>query len=285
MNTDAPLFRQLKARVDGLSRNQKVLAKYILANYQTVAFSTITQLAELSGVSEATIVRFAKALDFSGYPAFQKEIRRMVRAYLKGTERFRLTDAQKAPEGSPLDRIIEKELENISALRETSDTRAFTRSVAAIGGASEVIVVGARSTASLAHHLWFGLTKIAIPAVRFTAVNSETYDHLNRADRHALVVVIGFPRYLKAQVELLAFARTRKLATLAITDSPFSPLQGNVSLYAPAESASFVAFHAAPLILINALLHELSVADKKKTLDALARFEALAEAEGYFHQG
>ena len=96
------------------------------------------------------------------------------------------------------------------------------------------------------------------------------------------MVVIGYPRYLREQVKLLEYAKSRKLATLTITDSVFSPLQGGVSLYAPAESASFVAFHCAPLVLINTLVHELSVADKAKTLAALERFDAVAESQNYF---
>ena len=70
-------------------------------------------------------------------------------------------------------------------------------------------------------------------------------------------------------------AKGRGLATLTITDSAFSPLRGRISLYAPAESASFVAFHCAPLVLINALVHELSIADERKTVAALNRFEAV----------
>ena len=56
-----------------------------------------------------------------------------------------------------------------------------------------------------------------------------------------------------------------------------------MSLYAHAESASFVAFHCAPLILINTLLNEISLVDRDRTLNALIRFETLAEDDGYFH--
>ena len=283
MNAEAALFRRLKDGSGRFSRNQRVLAKYVLARYQTVAFSTITELAGQSGVSEATIVRFAKALDFSGYPAFQKEIRRLVRADLKGTERFKL--APKGPDQSPLNIIIEKELENISALRESFDAKAFKKALQVIRGASEVLVAGARSTASLASHFWFGLNKLAFKATRVLSITTETYDHINGLDKRACVLLIGFPRYLREQVELLEVVKSRKLATVTITDSAFSPLQGDVSLYAPAESASFVAFHSAPLILSNALLHELSVADQGKTLEALNRFEAMAESREYFHKG
>ncbi len=284
MNTDAHLFKQLKNRFDDLSKTQRVLAKYITGNYQTVAFSTIAQLAGLSGASEASIVRFAKAMGFAGYPEFQKEIRRLVRAELKGTERFRLTNGHGGPTDSPLKPVIEKELQNISDLEDAFEPKAFARAVSAIARAPEVLVVGARSTAALASHLSFGLNKIAIKATRALAVSSETYDQVNALEPRAGVIVIGFPRYLQEEIALLRFCRARKLSTIAITDSPFSPLQGDVTLHAPAESAHFVGFHCAPLILINALLHQVSLANKARSMEALKRFEELAESRGYFHR-
>ncbi len=282
MRAELPLIRRLQDGADGFSKNQRVLARHVLANYQAVAFSTVAQLAGESGVSEATIVRFTKALHFEGYPAFQKEVRRLVRAELRGVERFKLGAVRNSSARTPLDLITEKERENISALYDSYDAQAFGRALGMLRAAPEVVVVGTRSTASLACHLWFALTKIGIPAARVTTISSETYDYLSRVDKRACVVVIGFPRYLREQVKLLEFAKSRKLATLTITDSAFSPLRGQVSLYAPAESASFVAFHCAPLVLINALVHELSVTDEKRSLAALDRFETIAESQQYF---
>lgn len=297
MHPEAPLFVQLQERLPELPRNQRVLAKFVLSNYQGVAFANVKELARLSGVSEATIIRFARALGFSGYPSFQKEVRRLVRADLKGTERFELagpapaagvarTGARRGTAGSevssPLEPVIRKELENINQLNELHDPKAFRAAVAALAAASQVVCIGSRSTASLAHHLWFGLTKIGLPATRVQSVTTETYDMLNGLDRGTWVVLFSFPRYLRETLRLRAFLQKKGLKVLAVTDSPFSPVQGDVNLHAPVESASFVGFHCAPLILVNALLHQLSLADRKRTLGALSRFEALAEAEGYF---
>jgi DNA-binding MurR/RpiR family transcriptional regulator len=282
MFADAPLLKRLKEGADALSRNQRTVARYVLRNYESVAFATVAQLAEQSGVSEATIVRFAKALDFSGYPAFQKEVRRLLRADLRGVERFKLGVEPTREQQTPLDAIAAKERENISALYDSFDARSFAKAIRMLRRASEVLVVGTRSTAALANHLWFALDKIAIDARRVTTITSETYDHLSRMDRKGCVVLIGFPRYLREHVKLLEYAKARRLATLTITDSTFSPLKGDVTLHAPAESASFVAFHCAPLILVNALVHEVSVADSTKTLEALKQFEAVAETQAYF---
>ena len=107
MSTDTPLVRRLKEGADGFSRNQRLLARHVLANYQSVAFATVAQLATQSGVSEATIVRFAQALDFSGYPELQKEIRRLVRAELRGVDRFKRGAERKTPARTPLDLITD----------------------------------------------------------------------------------------------------------------------------------------------------------------------------------
>lgn len=279
-----PLLDRLADETPNLSRNHQALAKYIHEHYQSVAFSTVRQLSQQAGVSVATIIRFAKALGFSGYPGLQQEIRRMVRADLKGTERFALTTTRRGPpDADPLDGLIDKELQNINGLRETLDRKALAGAVKLLHGASAAVIVGARGSAPLAQHLWFGLDKIGIPATRFLSVTSETYEHVDRLDRKACVVVIGFPRYLRDLVDVLAHAQRRKLKTIAITDSPFSALRSDVMLCAPSDSASFVAAHGAALLLVNALLLELSVLDKTRTLHALNRFEALADEKSYFH--
>lgn len=281
MKAENDLLHRLAEGADAFSAQQRLLARHVRANYQTVAFSTVDELARASGVSQATIVRFAQALGFKGYPDFQKEVRRLVRAELKGTERFQLSPAA----ASPIDLVVQKELENLGALRDGFDVRAFRQALKMLRGASEVMVAGARASAPLAAHLAFGLAKLGVRAPRVLAVTSDTYEQVQRLDRRACVAVIGFPRYLRELVELLAFAKGADLATLTITDSAFSPLRGEVSLYAPAESASFVAFHAAPLVLVNALLHELSVGERQATLAALERFEAVAQRQRFFHKG
>jgi DNA-binding MurR/RpiR family transcriptional regulator len=267
-------------RAASLSASHQRLARHIASHYQTVAFSTAAELARACEVSEATVVRFANALGFSGYPALQKEIRRIVRADLKGTDRFRLAEAR---DGSgALDRTVAKELENIRHLQDRFDAQALHDAAQALRKARHILVAGARATAPLAFHLWFALDKLGLPATRALGADSEGFDRLGRMARGDCLLVIGFPRYLRGLRALLDFAATRSITRIVVTDSPFSPLRGEIGLHAPAESASFVAFHAAPLMLLNALVEEVAAADRAATLRALQDFEAVAEAAAYF---
>lgn len=275
-------MRLLEARAAELSPSQRRIARHVQANYQTVAFSTVADVARAAHVSEATVVRFATALGFSGYPALQAEVRRMVRADLKGTDRFRLSEHERPAGAGSLERLAVAELENLRQLREAGNGAALQEAARALRAARRVLVIGARGAAPLAFHLWFALDKLGLDAARSLSADSEALDRIGRMDGRDVVVAIGFPRYLRATVSQLDLAGSRGVRRIVVTDSPFSPFKGEVSLCTPAVSASFVAFHAAPLVLLNALIEEVAASDREATLAALAAFEAVAEAQSYF---
>jgi DNA-binding MurR/RpiR family transcriptional regulator len=282
MSATPQLVRLIEEHAAALSPAQQRLARHVLANWRGLAFATVAELARGAEVSDATVVRFAHALGFAGYPGLQKEARRLLRADLKGTDRLRLATARPEAGATPLQRAIRAELDNIAQLEAQHDAAALPAAARLLRRARRVLVVGARASAPLAFHLWFGLDKLGLEASRSLAADSEAADRLGRMDAADAVVVIGFPRYLHALTGLLSLAEQRGVRRLVVTDSPFSALKGEIALYAPAESASFTAFHAAPLILLNALIEEVVALDRPAALRALQGFEAVAEAQGYF---
>lgn len=67
-----------------LSRSYRKVADYILANPFDVAFMTATQLAAAVEVNTTTVVRFAQALGYTGYPHLLDAIRQRVRTEIQG---------------------------------------------------------------------------------------------------------------------------------------------------------------------------------------------------------
>lgn len=278
-----PLNRLL-ARATTLPPTGRMLARYVLANHRQVAFATVAELAAACGVSQASVVRFAIALGFPGYPAFQREIRRIVRADLDGPGRLALAESAAPPDTDALATAMRQERTNIAALAGRVEPAALRAAAGALRSAPEIIVAGARCTAALATHLWFALDTLRLPARCLTVLGPETEERVARLCPGAACVVITFPRYLRSLVALATAARARGATAIAITDSPFAPVAADIRLHAPAESASFIAFHAAPLILINALIEEVARADRAATRRALAEFESLALRGRYFQR-
>ena len=59
----------------GMSKGQKAIALYIMQHSDKAAFMTAGALGEMAGVSESTVVRFAGALGYRGYPELQKALK------------------------------------------------------------------------------------------------------------------------------------------------------------------------------------------------------------------
>lgn len=64
---DCEYVSRISAQYSSLSKQQKKLAKYILAHKNEVIRSSITTLAKKSGIAPATITRFCQSLSYSGF--------------------------------------------------------------------------------------------------------------------------------------------------------------------------------------------------------------------------
>lgn len=278
------IFALIRSRRSDLTRNQERLAEFVMKEKHAVAFSTVTELAEQTDISPATIVRFSKSLGFEGYNGFQREVRRTLRADMRGPDRFRGAHNPDPAHESVLTPAIEQEQENITNMQDYHDPKVMAAAVQAISEASRVIVIGSRSTASLANHFWFALNKIGVDTERALSVDSSAFGMVHSLDAQGCVVLIGFPRYLSELGEIARFVTGSGKRLIVITDSPFSPFKGDLTLYAPVESSSFVAFHCAPLILMATLLLEIAATEPERTLQAMDHFEDLAQRQDMFEK-
>lgn len=73
------LLVRLNKNYKTLSKGQKQLAAYITENYDRAAFITASKMGRIVGVSESTVVRFAYALGYDGYPELQKSLQELIR--------------------------------------------------------------------------------------------------------------------------------------------------------------------------------------------------------------
>ena len=68
MSVKNELLKMIDERYQKFSKGQKKLADFIREDYDTAAFLTAAKMGEEVGVSESTVVRFATALGYDGYP-------------------------------------------------------------------------------------------------------------------------------------------------------------------------------------------------------------------------
>ena len=80
-NSSISDFSQLAAgRYDQLTKSEKRIANYLRKNQEEAAFLSASELADRLGLSEATLVRFARTLGFPSYPAMRSLLQQNFRA-------------------------------------------------------------------------------------------------------------------------------------------------------------------------------------------------------------
>ena len=92
MATTTDLITKINENYGKMSKGQKLLANYIIDNYDKAVFFTAAKLGEIIGVSESTVVRFAAFIGYSGYPEFQSALEELVRNKLNSSDRIEITN-------------------------------------------------------------------------------------------------------------------------------------------------------------------------------------------------
>ena len=273
--------QELLARINQtgrkLSKGQKRIAEFIVNHYDKAAFMTASRLGEKVQVSESTVVRFAIALGYDGYPALQKALQEMIRNRLTAVQRVEMTGDMS--ESAVLGMVFKADMQNIRQTIEDIDETVFTRVIDALDAARRVYVVGVRSSAPLAEFLGYYMGFIRDDVRVITSGISDVLEQVSRVGEQDAVLGISFPRCSRRTIEAMRFAKDRGARVLSITDTPLSPL-GEVSdlcLTARSDMASFVDSLVAPLSLINALIVALSLRKRDSVSKHFAQLESLWE--------
>ena len=274
MQMEDTLINVLTKGSKKFSKGQRLIAKYILNNYDKAAFLTAGRLGEIVGVSESTVVRFATELGYDGYPSMRKALQEMIRNRLTSVQRIEVAKSM-MDEKDITKSVISSDMQNLQATLDGLDQEVFDSAIDEIINAKRVYIVGMRTSTSLASFLglYLNLLRDGVTVVRDTAA-SETFEQLIRIGEGDLFIGISYPRYSSHTIDAMQFAKKMGAKAIAITDGASSPVNGiaDICLYAKSDMVSFIDSLVAPLSLINAII--VAVAKKNRD-DVLKTFESL----------
>lgn len=240
----------------GFSKGQKLIAGYILENYDKAAFMTAGKLGKTVGVSESTVVRFAAELGYDGYPGMRKALQEMIRNRLTSVQRIEVA-REIMDESDILSASLNSDIEKIQSTLEDIDRSSFNAAVDAIISAKHVYIMGSRSSASLATFMsyYLNLFMSNILLVSDTSV-SDVYEQMFRAGPGDVFLGISYPRYSTRTLSSMEFAKDLGATVIGITDGKNSPFVNiaDIILFAKSDMMSFLDSLVAPLSLINALV-------------------------------
>lgn len=276
------LTELIHSRYTHFSKGQKRIAEYIISNPEEAAFLTAAKLGEKAEVSESTVVRFAFALGFDGYPSMQDALRDLIRNRLTSVQRIRM--AGELTREDIVRHVLSEDIGNIRMTLESIDMQSFDQAIAMLLNAHRIYVVGVRSSAPLALFLSYYLDYVCEDVTFLNGGIQDFYERMTRLREDDLCIGISFPRYSTRTLDAMRFARKNGAKTLIITDTKDSPFRdyADCTVCAHSSMAGYADSLVAPLSVLNAFIMAVGQARKDEAYGHLNRLEEIWREEGIY---
>ncbi|MEE1799135.1 MurR/RpiR family transcriptional regulator [Streptomyces sp. NPDC101062] len=275
--SDSPAAR-LQQLFEGhrLTPTQRRIAHSMVRQAVDAPFLSSVELAELAGVSQPSVTRFAVALGFDGYPALRRHLREVA-------------PGERAEGETPYNeyqQAVRGEIENLRRLAELlADPEPVERAGKLLADSRPLPVLGLRAASSQARGFAYFAAKVH-PDVRLLdeggTMLTDRIDTARGAGASALLC-FALPRHPKEVVDALAYARSAGLTVVTVADSAFAPVAAHSDLLIPAAVGTGLAFDTAcaPMLLGRVLLEAMcdGLPDAQARLE---EFDARAAARGLF---
>ena len=276
------IVKIINGKFPAMSRGQRKLAEYILAQYDKAAFLTAAQIGKQVGVSESTVVRFAGLLGYKGFPQMQKALEGMVYKRLHEAPAVDIENENISGQ-EVLEQILKKDIRNISNTLEMADRRTFEMAVEKLLNARHVYLVGIRGSEPLAVYMGFYL-KLMLDEVTVVSNGntSDLFEGLMKINEEDCLVGISFPRYSMRTLKAIEFANSRSVSVITITDSVNSPmnLYSSCNLIARSDMTAAADSLCAPMSIVNALITAVMAKRRKNLLNRLEMLEDICTQYG-----
>ena len=247
-----------------MRKGQKLIAQYTLNNYDKVAFMTACKLGETVGVSESTVVRFANALGYSGYPKLQAALQELIKNKLTTVQRVEMAHDY-SDDFAILNKVLKSDIDNIRSTLEEIDERAFKEASNKLLRARKIYILGMRSSFVVAQYLGFYLD-IILDNVHIIRMDmGDAFEQIVRINEEDVIVAISFPRYSKKSYQIVNYAKEKGAHVISLTDSLFAPVASlaDNTLLVKSNMASFVDSLVPALSISNALAISVGMKEKE----------------------
>ncbi len=280
--------RVAKSDAEGrLNNTRRTLLRAILDHSEETYFLSSRELAKRYSIDAATIVRTIQALGYGRFADFSAALRKH---FVMRITPYRMMKTATEEGRTPADHVVhslDKDLENLTQLRNRLDLGDVLRAARQIRRARRVLIVGIDFAASLAWTLDYGLSVIGLHSEAPIGTSGNLQHKLRSLTKRDLLIAISFGRCLRETVDAAIAAHARGVPTLGITDSEVSPIARHCdsSLLVSVASPSLTASYAAATALVNAIIIACAHITPTRSLRILRQSEKnYYEADRWFEE-
>ncbi|MBN1661835.1 MAG: MurR/RpiR family transcriptional regulator [Anaerolineae bacterium] len=267
----------------GLTRSQQRIATYLLANYDEAGFLTAADLAERLDVSQATLVRFARAIGYHGYRDLRRSLERLFRAKATPASRLQHTLGDLASsQGDVLTKVLVMEVQYLTEASHSVDPADFAEAVDILLAGRRLFVFASGPSGILAELAEFRFRRLGILTIAMRESGRHLLEKLQLLEPGDAVLAAGFHHVRSELVVVLDHARATGCRSILLTDTLGAVLRDKPDVILAARRGPVGTFHSltVPMSIVNALILAVAMARPEESLAALDHLQQLRAASG-----
>ena len=270
-------YSRIQEKLESLSKMERKTAECMAENQDKLIYSSITELAELAGTSEATVTRVCTKLGYSGFQALKVSV---ARELVSQQEKIHEDLKADSPPEMIIDKIFSSAIHTLTMTRKALDGKEVAGSIEALCRARRIVIVGNGNSGAIALDAQHKFLRIGLDASAYTddhmqmiAVVSMTKDDVLIAISHS-----GSSRDV---AEAMQVAKENGATVISITNNGISPVSklADIRLYTYSQETKYrtyaISSRMAELTIIDTLYTGVSLRLGDK---AIQNFEALEKA-------
>ncbi len=269
----------ISERYNQLTKSEKRIANYLRKNQEESAFLAAGEIADRLGLSEATLVRFARSLGFTSYPAMRTVLQEAFRQRVTHSARLRgrLEDLRQG--GDIFERLVVSEMDYLTQALDTVDRQALQKAVELFNSCERIFVFGTGPSVSLVELMDIRLKRFGRQVIPLTTAGREILEPLILINQRDLLFMIGFFDVSPTQQLVLDYANEVNCPIIILTDTLGSIIGDKADVVLAARRGPMAEFHSlvVPMTIINTLLLAIANESREQVMANLDRLDQMRE--------
>ena len=270
-------YSRIQEKLESLSKMERKTAECMVENQDKLIYSSITELAELAGTSEATVTRVCTKLGYSGFQALKVSV---ARELVSQQEKIHEDLKADSPPEMIIDKIFSSAIHTLTMTRKALDGKAVAGSIDALCRGRRIVVIGNGNSGAIALDAQHKFLRIGLN------VSAYTDDHMQMIavvsmTKDDVLIAISHSGSSRDVAEAMQVAKENGATVISITNNGISPVSklADIRLYTYSQETKYrtyaISSRMAELTIIDTLYTGVSLRLGDK---AIQNFEALEKA-------